>query len=84
MDAMINRLETTRKRYLELDALLISDEVIQDGKLMAKYAKEQASLRQVKEAYDDLEQLNSHLTQAYELLKENDAELKAIDRKSVV
>ncbi len=76
MSAMISRLELVSNRYNELNDLLITPEVYSDSKLMAKYAKEQASLRQQKEAYDEYLEITNNIEEANQLLKENDAELK--------
>ena len=76
MDVMLKRLEAMKQRYEELGELLMSSEVLKDNRLMAKLGKEQASLRQVVETYEELLAVNSHVEQAQELLKENDAEIK--------
>lgn len=76
MDAMNLRLQKVEDRYLEINDLLVSDEIIQQPKQMAKLAKEQASLRKVYEAYQKLKELTSHIDQAKDMLKEHDAELK--------
>ena len=76
MDTMLKRLETMKQRYEELGELLMSSEVLKDNRLMAKLGKEQASLRQVVEAYEELLETTSHIEQAQALLKENDAEIK--------
>lgn len=44
MNAREIKLQNIENRYLELTDLLISDEVIANPKLLAKYAKEQASI----------------------------------------
>ena len=47
MNPMIERLESIVSRYNELGELLLKPETLADNRLMAKYAKEQASLTQV-------------------------------------
>lgn len=76
MNAMMQRLEKMKARYDELGELIMSPEVLADNRQMAKLAKEQASLRQVVESYEELLEVLSHLQQAQELAKENDPELK--------
>lgn len=76
MDAIHVRLQKVEDRYLEINDQLISDEVISQPKLMAKLAKEQASLRKVYEAFQQLKALDSHIQQAEAMLQESDAELK--------
>ncbi|MDO5084831.1 MAG: peptide chain release factor 1 [Erysipelotrichaceae bacterium] len=76
MDAIHVRLQKVEDRYLEINDQLISDEVIHQPKLMAKLAKEQASLRKVYEAFQQLKALDSHIQQAEAMLQEQDVELK--------
>ncbi|MDO4701233.1 MAG: peptide chain release factor 1 [Erysipelotrichaceae bacterium] len=76
MDAIHVRLQKVEDRYLEINDQLISDEVISQPKLMAKLAKEQASLRKVYEAFQQLKALDSHIQQAEAMLQEQDVELK--------
>ncbi|RRC91375.1 peptide chain release factor 1 [Erysipelotrichaceae bacterium OH741_COT-311] len=76
MDAIHVRLQKVEDRYLEINDQLISDEVIHQPKLMAKLAKEQASLRKVYEAFQQLKALDSHIQQAEAMLQEQDIELK--------
>ncbi|MEA5026826.1 MAG: peptide chain release factor 1 [Erysipelotrichaceae bacterium] len=78
MSAIISKLEEINKRYCELDKELVSDEVIANPRLMAKKAKEQAALRQLVEAYDDLKQTQSNIQQAHQLMHEHDEEIKAM------
>ena len=76
MNSMIEKLMTINKRYLELNDLLVSDEIISNPKEMGKLAKEQASLQQAVDAYNKYLSLSSNIEQANEMLKENDEELK--------
>ena len=76
MDTMLKRLAGMKARYQELEELLMSPEVLKDSQQLAKLGKEQASLRQAVEAYDELVEVLSHIEQAEQLLHENDAELK--------
>ncbi len=76
MNSMIEKLMTINNRYIELNDLLVSDEVISNPKEMGKLAKEQASLQQAVDAYNKYLSLTSNIEQANEMLKENDEELK--------
>lgn len=76
MDAMITRLRSIEQRYNEISEQIMTPEVLSDPKAMAKLGKEQASLKQAVEAYEDLKGLNSHIEQAEAMLKEHDPELK--------
>lgn len=49
MNPMIERLDSIVARYNELSELLLQPETLSDNRLMAKLAKEQASLTQVVE-----------------------------------
>lgn len=76
MSVMIERLEKMEERYKELTDLMMSPEVLGDRKQMAKLGKEQASLTQVVEAYDEYKAVVQGIEDANELLKENDPEVK--------
>ncbi len=76
MSAIINKLEEINKRFQDLDQQLISEEVIKNPRLMAKMAKEQAGLRQLVEAYEELKVIQGHLKQAKQLLNEKDHEIR--------
>lgn len=76
MEVMLKRLSSMNARYNELGELLISDEVIANPKDMAKLGKEQARLKQAVDAYLELTEVLSHVEQAKQMLKENDADLK--------
>lgn len=78
MSAIIKKLEEIKNRYDELDKELISDEIISNLPLMAKKAKEQASLRQLVDAYAELKQTQYNINQAKQLLHEHDEEIKAM------
>lgn len=76
METILKRLELVDQRYKELGELLLQPEVLKDNRTMAKYGKEQAALQPVVEKYNELKEILSHIKQAEELLKEDDAELK--------
>ena len=76
MDVMIQRLEEMRRRYEELYEILLQPEVMSNPREMAKLNKEQSTLRQTVETYNQLKQVLSHIEQAQHLLQENDPELQ--------
>ena len=76
MNSMIVKLTEINKRYVELNDLLVSDEIISKPKEIAKLAKEQASLKQAVDAYEQYLALTSNIEQANIMLNENDKELK--------
>ncbi len=76
MSAIISKLEEIKKRYEDLDKELISDAVIANPRLMAKMAKELASLRQIVESYAYLQEIQENIAQAKQLLHEHDEDIK--------
>lgn len=76
MDVMIQRLDEMRRRYEELYEILLQPEVMASPREMAKLNKEQSTLRQTVETYNQLRQVLSHIEQAQHLLQENDPELQ--------
>ncbi len=76
MDAMLKRLVSSHTRYEEINQLMVSDEVLSNPKEIARLAKEQASIRQQAEAYEELVKLLDNIKQAEVMLSEDDAELK--------
>ena len=83
MNPMIERLESIVSRYNELGELLLKPETLSDNRLMAKYAKEQASLTQVVETYAEYKKVNEELEAAHELLMEKDEEMKEIAKMEI-
>lgn len=79
MEAKFIKLEAIEKRYLELNDLLVSEEVISNPKLMLKYGKEAARLKETYEAYNEYKSLNSLIKESLDAIKEeSDLELKEI------
>ncbi|MGB4984736.1 MAG: peptide chain release factor 1 [Erysipelotrichaceae bacterium] len=76
MSVMLSRLDKIKERYYEINELLMSNEVMKDNRLMAKLAKEQAGLSGIVENYEKLLQIDQHINEAKELLKEHDQEMK--------
>lgn len=83
MNPMIERLESIVSRYNELGELLLKPETLSDNRLMAKYAKEQASLTQVVETYAEYKKVNEELEAAHELLMEKDEEMKEMAKMEI-
>lgn len=76
LDVLLERLRKVKARYDELDGMMLDPVLLSDKKGYAKIAKEQASLRQVVEAYDELSTIVNHLEEAEAMLKEDDAEMR--------
>ena len=75
MEALNIKLERVEARYKELEALLISEEVYTNPQLMAKLAKEQASLKQSYDAYQELKGLEADIKEAKLMLEDSDKEI---------
>lgn len=76
MSAIIQKLEEIKKHYQDLSDQLISEEVIKNPRLLTKLSKEQASLRQTVETYEELLVTQQRITEAKELLHEEDEEIR--------
>jgi len=77
-DVMIKRLDSMKERYSNLNEELMSPALMSNQKEYTKLAKEQASMRQVVEKYDELTKVFQHLKEARAMLLEKDAELKEL------
>ena len=69
---MKERLEAIEKRYNELSKELSSPEVLSDIKKTTVLSKEQASLKEAYEAYQEYKKLNSDLKEAHELIHDSE------------
>lgn len=80
---MIERLETIEARYNELSELLLKPETLQDNRYMAKLAKEQASITQVVETYEEYKKVEKGLEEAHVLLAEKDEEMREMAKLEI-
>ena len=76
MDAVREKLIELEKQYNEISDQLISDEVISNPRKITKLSKEQAQLSGSVEAWHELQELDSRIMQAEEMLTEEDPEMK--------
>ena len=76
MDAVREKLIELEKQYNEISDQLISDEVISNPRKITKLSKEQAQLSGSVEAWHELQELDSRIMQAEEMVTEEDAEMK--------
>jgi peptide chain release factor 1 len=76
LEVMINRLKSLKLRYQELEHHLMEPALLANQREYAKVAKEQAALRQIVEAYEDVDKILIHIEEAQGMLKEDDAEMK--------
>ena len=73
---MFDKLEEVEKKYEELSAKLIDPEVISDGKLYSKYAKEHAEISEVVEKFREYKKTLKEKEDAEILMK--DPEMKEL------
>lgn len=76
MDAKIIKLQEIEKRYLEINDLLMSEDIVSDVKKYTKLSKEQASLRGAYEAFQNLKKYTSIIEDGQEMLKDSDPEIR--------
>ena len=76
MDAVREKLIELEKQYNEISDQLISDEVISNPRKITKLSKEQAQLSGSVESWHELQELDSRIMQAEEMLTEEDPEMK--------
>ena len=76
MNPMIEKLVIANNRYLEINDLMLKDEIISNPRELTKLAKEQASIKQLVDAYEKYTNLQNNIEQANIMLQEDDAELK--------
>ncbi len=78
---MIERLEAIEKRYNELNEELMNPEVLNDIKKTTALSKEQATLKDAYDAYQEYKKLTTELSDAKEML--NDSELGDFAKEEV-
>lgn len=78
MNIFMNRCQKVVDRYHTLDALLQDPTTLSDPKKLAKYAKEQSTLQEVVDTFNQYQGALEHFNQAQSLLNEQDADLKAM------
>lgn len=75
MEAVLKRLDEVKKRYKELNELLVSQEVLNDNIALAKYAKEQAALSALYDGSLKLDKLNQDISEAEEMKSLDDSDM---------
>ena len=78
LDVMLKRLASLKEEYVSLSEDLMNPALMGNAREYAKIAKKQSSLRQTVEKYDELLTVRSHLSEAYQMRTEKDAELKEL------
>ena len=67
---MIERLKTIEERYNEINSELMKPEIVSDIKKTTELSKEQASLQEAYDAYQEYKKLSSDIEEAKELVKD--------------
>ncbi len=75
MNNMIDRLETIKKRYEEINEILMDPNITSDIKKMTEITKEQANLEVVYQLYLEYIKMEEGIEEAKELLKESDPDI---------
>ena len=76
--SLLSKLDALQDRYQELTALLADGDVIADQQRFRAYSKEYAEIEPIIHTYQQLTQVRSNLAEAQELLKDSDADLRAL------
>lgn len=76
MDAIREKLKEIETQYNEINQQLIQEDVLKNPKELTRLSKEEARLSAPVSAWKELQQLDSRIEQAQEMLKEDDEELK--------
>ena len=85
--SLFEKLESVEHRYQELEVQLADPDVLSKQASFQKLAKERAEIEDLVETYRRLKQVLRELEDNAPLLRESDAEMRAMareDRKSVV
>ena len=82
--SILSKLERLQDRYEELEALLGVAEVIMDQDKFRAYSKEYAELEDVVNNYGQYIQLQGDMEEAYIMLAEEDAEMKAMAEDEIL
>lgn len=80
MDTMIEKLKAVKQRYDEINDLMVQDAVISNPKEITKLAKEQASIKQLVDAYEKYEVLHKAIEDARVLVEDSDPEIKEMGK----
>ncbi len=76
MNNMIEHLESMERRYEELNQMLMDPSIGEDIKKMTEVTKEQASLQNAYDLYQEYKKITTGIEEAKELLKEDDPDIK--------
>ncbi|MCD6224536.1 MAG: peptide chain release factor 1 [Deltaproteobacteria bacterium] len=80
---MFEKLKGVEKRFLELEKLLSSPEIVSDRNAFQQLSKEHAERSSIVAVFRDYEQVLADLEDSLELLKDGDSEIKELARDEV-
>ncbi len=80
MDAVREKLKELQKQSDEIGEALRKEENLSDPKILTKLSKEQARLQQTVDAWKRLQELDTRIEEADELLNEDDPEMREMAR----
>ncbi len=76
MDAVREKLKEIEKQYNDINKQLVDEDVLKDPKKVTRLSKEEARLKQPVDAWHQLQDLDSRIDQAEEMLKDSDEDMK--------
>ena len=82
-DKMIERLEAMKKRYLEIDKMMEDEELVKDIKKYTALAKEQGSLREVVDKYNEYLKEKDNIKDLEELKHDSDKEMAELAKEEL-
>lgn len=82
-DKMIERLEAMKKRYQEIDKMMEDETLVQDIKKYTALAKEQASLREVVDKYNEYLKELDNIKDLEELKHDSDKEMAELAKEEL-
>ncbi len=82
-DKMIERLEAMKKRYLEIDKMMEDEDLVKDIKKYTALAKEQGSLREVVDKYNEYLKEKDNIKDLEELKHDSDKEMAELAKEEL-
>ena len=82
-DKMIERLEAMKKRYMEIDKMMEDETLVQDIKKYTTLAKEQASLREVVDKYNEYLKEQNNIKDLEILKHDSDKEMAELAKEEL-
>ncbi|MGD9212247.1 MAG: PCRF domain-containing protein, partial [Desulfobacteraceae bacterium] len=80
---MFDKLKGVEERFIELEKLLSDPDILQNRELYQKHAMEHAELSKIVMVFREYQQVGDDLDGSYDLLKDDDPEIKEMAREEV-